>query len=543
MADEPNGSILGLPTLAKFGEFGDRPYSHRRQILHHYPQGGAALTGLLSLVNVEPVSDVRYYWYEKFWRTPGSTLRGAASLATPVWSGGTQAYSADGAASAATAASVATIGQVFTPAGGTAPAGDGVVTAGGAFDAASTGFGPANTRNTNVNNRNLFYISVDDVNQFKTWQVVEVAGLTPQFLVKETLAGTPDAVSGRVPGVLVVELLRPLLYTPGGVGTTNYFVNSSERWAVESPILVTGTAYVEGARDIVVRPTAYQRPFRIDNYTRIFRDAMDFTGSVLQAGLWFDKSGVYQEKAKQTVLEHMVGIERSILFGQRSTGLVSDNNAQLDTETGGTEKRTFSGILEFLRAWNAGSDGLPGAELDAANSTWAPYAFKRPSYNDDNDDCRILENADGIVNTEKFDVWAERISRYGNNMSKDKLVICGSGAIIAMHQLFRKNSHYVTKAGEKMYGLDFQTLITPFGNYHFLTHPLFNSNSQYRYWALFLDLSSIKLRPYRNRDTRLIKNAKVEVDLRRDEYLTELGLELWNPAGHMLVKNIKNYVG
>ena len=60
---------------------------------------------------------------------------------------------------------------------------------------------------------------------------------------------------------------------------------------------------------------------------------------------------------------------------------------------------------------------------------------------------------------------------------------------------------------------------------------------------LFLDPSLWKLRPLKDRDTKLLKNRQNPGDdFRKDEFLSELGLEAHLVEGNMLVKNVSSYI-
>ncbi|NJO48310.1 MAG: hypothetical protein HC840_01180 [Leptolyngbyaceae cyanobacterium RM2_2_4] len=69
-------SILGLPDFAAFKKQGAVRTSHRRRILHSFPNGGSPLTGILSMLKTEPVDSVEHTWYEKRYVPARTTLRG-----------------------------------------------------------------------------------------------------------------------------------------------------------------------------------------------------------------------------------------------------------------------------------------------------------------------------------------------------------------------------------------------------------------------------------------------------------------------------------
>jgi hypothetical protein len=464
-------SILGLPSSKKFADAGDRFFNHRRKILHAYPNGKAPLTGILSMVPEEATNDSSFYWYERRYQSPVTTLRG------------TNPFTSD------------------APSTGDANDGTNAATAG------------AKGITTD------FWLKVATTVDLKIGQVIRLDTTGAQFYV---LTVTRGAADDTLLGHIKVRLVR------------GYTVAAASEFAAGTKARVISTAYGEGASGDQVRATSVKRPFAIMNTTQIFRDAFEFPGSVLKMGLKYDNEGPYKEKAKDTVMEHMTNLERALIFGQRSTA----DRAPLAGTQENLTVRTMSGIVEFLQLWDAGSTGL---QIDG--TTYAPYSFKGASTVDTDDQKRIIENASGTISIKKFNQWAERIGRYHTNKSNEKLVLCGSGALIALAEMFRLNTTMNVKMGDTAYGLDLMTLVTPFGKFHFVSHPLFNEDAVWTYWMLFLDIHALKYRPLTDRDTRLLKNRQNNGDdFRKDEYLTEAGLELWFPEHHMLVKNVQNYV-
>jgi hypothetical protein len=465
-------SILGLPSSAKFQTEGDRFNSHRRRILDIYPSGGCPLTGILSRIPVEEVTDSIMFWYEKRYVSPGSVLRGAVPASTTAPT--------------------------------TGDAGDGTLVV--------TGAQVVTTQ---------FYFNVASIKDFKVGHVF-IIDTDPnlQFWVDQVVPGVAVPSSN---GYIRAKLVRAATF--GVVATV---------FAAGTAIRIVGSAYGEGQAGVGLKATAFKRPYQIQNTTQIFRDHFDFPGSVLQMGLKYDKTGPYRIKAKDTVVDHMTSIERSLIWGRRATlTRPSFDPAQEDLTV-----RHMSGIIEYLELWDAGSAGL---QVDG--TTYAPYAFKAPSTVDTDDQKRVITNASGNFTVDQWNEWAERTGRYHTNKTSEKLVLCGAGAIIALAAMFRKNTQMEVEAGASVYGLNFTILKTPFGNFNFVSHPLFNEIPAYRYWCLILDVWSLKLRPLLNRDTRLLKNRQNNGDdFRRDEYLTELGLELWAPEQHMLIKNVRTYV-
>lgn len=463
--------ILGLPSSQKFAAEGDRFYNHRRKILHLYPRGGAPLTGILSHVPAEDTNDSINIWYEKRYQSPQCALRGTNPITSDSPS--------------------------------TGDANDGTAATNGAKTIVTD-----------------FWLKVDTTRDLKIGHILELStDRNIQFWITAVTRGVSDeAVNGHIR----VRLLRAATF-----GTIATFFPATTK------LYVIGSAYGEGASGTGLQATGIKRPYAIMNTTQIFRDHMTFSGSVLKMGLKYDASGPYKEKARDTVVDHMTSIERSLIWGKRST----TTRTSFDSTQENLSVRTMSGIIEFLELWDAGSTGL---SIDG--QTYAPYAFKTASVSDADDQKRVIENSSGIITVSKWNQWAERVGRYHTNKSNEKLVLCGSGAILAMCEMFRKNTHMEVTMNDNAYGLEFHTLKTPFGKFHFVTHPLFNENPIYRYWCLILDIWSLKWRPLLDRDTKLLKmRQNPGDDFRKDEYLTEGSLEFWTPESHMLIKNVRTY--
>lgn len=365
-----------------------------------------------------------------------------------------------------------------------------------------------------------FYMKVaTTVDVVKGSQIFLETNQTMWYVTNVTRGVSNEALNGY----LTVRLIRA--YTVVTVAT---------EFAASSTLRVIGSAYGEGQSGTGLQAKGFKRPYPIQNTTQIFRDHFTFPGSVLQMGLKYDKTGPYKERAHDCIVDHMTGLERALIYGKRST----TTRASFDSTQENLSVRTMSGIVEFLELWDAGSVGL---SIDG--QTYAPYAFKGQSTSDSDDEKRVIANTDGSISVDKFNDWAERVGRYHTNKTDQKLVLCGSGAMQAFAKMFRMNSTFNVTYGEKAYGLSVTIIHTPFGDFNLVTHPLFNEDPSMRYWCLFLDIWYLKYRPLLNRDTRLLKNRQNPGDdFRKDEYLTEAGLELWSPEAHMLVKNVRTYV-
>lgn len=288
---------------------------------------------------------------------------------------------------------------------------------------------------------------------------------------------------------------------------------------------IIGSAYAEGSGSGAARGLVY--PTRILNQTQIFKEPFEITGSAGQVDMEYDNTGAYKEMSQDASRFHFEKIEKALIFGQRTT----------TTDASGKEIRTMSGIIEFLKLWDAGDVGLT---IDG--SPYAPYNFKGQTTSETDQLKRYIPNTDGKISIDRLERWLRNINMYANSKSAERLVVCGSGVMLAMSKAMRDQGSYQWEVGQSMFGTNFNKLVTSFGNINFLTHPLFNENPLYQNSALFLDVWSLNFRPLQNRDTALIKNIQAnDADSRKDQWRTEATLEFWNPCNHLFVENISTY--
>lgn len=278
-------------------------------------------------------------------------------------------------------------------------------------------------------------------------------------------------------------------------------------------VLVVGSSFAEGVVDS--SRGIYNLPVELGNYTQIFRTPFTITGTALKTSARFDETGIYKDMAKENSVSNMVEIEKAMLFGTKSL------------YTGGdTPQRTTGGILWFLQQWEAGNVyGNTAATLDS----------------DDNK--RIITNSGGTLSEKTYDELLERVFRVTNNTVNEKLVLCGSGFLNVINQLYKSKSTLNSDLPmTDTYGMNVVRHLTPFGTVFYKTHPLFTLNPTLRYNALILDVQNLVYRYLDGRDTELLKNRQPnDADYRKDEWLTECGMELRFPESHMYLQNVRDY--
>ena len=355
------------------------------------------------------------------------------------------------------------------------------------------------------------YIKVDTVSRLAVRDVIRVAAWDALFIINEITPGVQSDVSK---GYIKVSPVRQFVLTSGFKAIKTGDI-----------IDVVGSAYAEGSGAGTSRGLRY--PCSIMNQTQIFKEPYEFTGSAAKIDLKFDSTGIYNERAQEACRDHMIKIEKTLLFGQRST----------NTDGNGKEVRTMSGILEFIKLWDAGATGL---NIDGG--TYAPYDFKDASTDESDPTKRYLTNPTGEVSIDRLERWLSNINLYHDAKTTDRLCLCGSGVNLAMSKMMRDQGSYTWEKGQDWMGIKCNRLITAMGDVIFMTHPLFNENPLYQNSALFLDIWSLNFRPLQDRDTKIIKNIQNnDEDLRRDQWITEGTLEFWKPMNHLFVENFSSY--
>lgn len=350
-------------------------------------------------------------------------------------------------------------------------------------------------------------VAINDVLRVPQWNVnVKVTGITAGAANKEEN------------GYLTVVPVRAFTYS-----------DATMEIAAGDLLDYIGSANVEGGFANKGRGMRY--PAVIMNQTQIFREPFTFTGSALKVEGEFDQTGPYKERALDALRDVMVGVELATIFGQRAT-------VETPTSDGDTrDTRYMSGILEFLKLWDAGKTGL-----QINGSTYAPYAFKDETTDDTDPEKRYIVNADGKISLARFERWLRNINFYNNGKTSDRLCLCGSNVMLTMGVMMRAQGSYHWEVGQEMMGLKFNKLITSFGDIIFVTHPLFNEKPEYQNSALLLDIWSLTVRPMTDRDITLRKNIQAnDFDGRKDEWIGELSIEFWNPMNHMFIENISEY--
>lgn len=345
-------------------------------------------------------------------------------------------------------------------------------------------------------------------------KVASTAEFRPGHVIKINVDRNSAAATGELKGI-VTEITSTSVMKWRAIKTVTLVDNGTTNENVGKEVLVIGSAFQQGTDSSGTREI-YNLPTNHGNYTQIFRTSFTMTGTALHTSAKYDATGPYKDKAKEHSVYHMIEIERALLFGAK---------AKYVDPTTNQPTYTFGGILHFLERWEAGDYQTVTASADT------------------DDDKRIITNAGGTINEKTYDGYLERTFRVTNNTANEKLVLCGSGFLKVINQMYRSQSVLEAYESKDSYGLAVVKHVTSFGTIYYKTHPLMSQNPIQRFNALFLDAKFMKVRPMIGRDTILLKNRQPnDADYRKDEWFGEFGFEMQFPESNLYLQNVQNYV-
>jgi hypothetical protein len=368
---------------------------------------------------------------------------------------------------------------------------------------------------TSINVGTVYRIKVTSAAEFKAGQTI--------WIKDAPVTGGIDQIYGIITAIISSTSFefRPTTNVNAIINT-----NVDASGLAGNDVFSLGTSASEGAVSGTGRLTV---PINPRNFTQIHRNAIYFTATSLKIPTKFDKSGIYREKAKDAAIDHMTGIEKSFLFGTRSLQNVAH---PITGEL--VPQRTSGGLFYFLNEYEKAAGGVFG---------YRPGGLALTSNSDE--DKRVINVAGaGALPYADFSDYIERVFRRTNNKAFEKLVLCGSGVLQALNKLVELNLVTINKGmtSESTYGMSVTSIETVFGTLHFKSHPLFTEDPTLRYSALITDVGELRYRALNDRDTTLLPNRQQnDEDGRKDEWLTEAGLECRFPESHMLIHNLRSF--
>jgi hypothetical protein len=255
-------------------------------------------------------------------------------------------------------------------------------------------------------------------------------------------------------------------------------------------MFVVGTHHQEGGSV----PTAMSYdPSVISNYTQIFRDSLFVTGT--QEATETRTGNDLLERQRETLELHGIGREMAYIFG---TGVEDTSGAQ--------PERTTKGFLTLVTT-------------------------------------NVTDFADAV----DIDTWEAALEDIFEDGSNEKLLLTGNTAITILNKVGRIHGEVTITPRNETYGLAMQTYVTPYGTLMIKQHPLLSKNATFKDWGIVIDTKYLVDRPLqgngKNRDTQYRENVQNPGDdARKDEWLTESGLELEHESVHGVFKNMSKFI-
>jgi hypothetical protein len=244
------------------------------------------------------------------------------------------------------------------------------------------------------------------------------------------------------------------------------------------PLYVLGPVFEEGVNSADARS---ENPVEQTNYTQIFKTSVEGSGT------WLSSSNEtsphdWDHQKKKAMVEHLISLENAALFGKPAS-TTGPNSKPL---------RLTGGLLHF-QSYNATAVG--GSLTESAFDTWlGSKAFAKGS------DEKVLFASDTVINALM-------------GFAKNKLD---------------------TTVGQKEYGVNFMTYVSPYGKLAIVRHKLL-TGAIYGGYAVAVDFKGGE-HGYRflkgdgpggARDTHVQPNIQApDYDGRKDQILTEAGFQI-----------------
>lgn len=255
------------------------------------------------------------------------------------------------------------------------------------------------------------------------------------------------------------------------------------------PLLIIGTAAEEGSRSPEPRS---DNPTKVDNYTQIFKTTVEASGT------WGSSANVTSEhdwnlQRRKQANEHKKDIEYAFLFGKPATA----------TGANGKPRRFTGGIKHYL---------------------------------DQN-----TQDAGGTLTEAEWETWMRSGFRYGTGTK----TVIASPLVISVLNAYALGKYQVVNDKATTYGVNVMNLVSAHGSVNLVEHKLLEG-AVYGGYAFMLDTKGAGLKyryldggPFGSRDTKLLTNRQEsDRDGRRDEWISEVGLQVGHAKHHAVLYNV-----
>lgn len=240
------------------------------------------------------------------------------------------------------------------------------------------------------------------------------------------------------------------------------------------PIVIIGNVNEEGS---VSRPVKSEQESEYYNLLQILRTPFGTTRTEMQST---NPSGSdFAREQKDSLITHRLDMERTLLFSERAV------------DTSGTHpKRSMGGLYYWL-----------------------------------NKQCNNIRDFGSLVTEDEFEDWMEDCFKYG---SKEKALICSPTWLTEINRWGRHKLQ--TNGSDKTYGTNITTYISAHGKLNIVPSYALEG-ATFGYYSLLVDFKYLTL-VYLEKIKHNSNIQLPDADERKDEYLSEFGLEISNWDAH-----------
>ena len=293
----------------------------------------------------------------------------------------------------------------------------------------------------------------------------------------------------------------------GGAGTVEVAMKALEAgtylFSDDAVGQVIGSSFAEGTEE----PEGWQDALMDgEGYCQIFKTGMSIFSGTAMATEYRGIKNEWQRVWTEKLMEHKMDIENALLFGSGSTGTETASTSAPQRYTDGiVTKAETSGKVYNMSYASSGYDAF----LDAMEDYFAP---------------------EGGNSGNKLVLASRKIITYLNKLGNGSFLnntVGSSQYRLDVDTVPGQFGHQVTKVN------------TIFGNLHFVAEPLFRG--PWEDYACCVDLKNVAYRPLVgngiSRDTFIETNIQDPgMDGRKDQIITEAGLEVTLPETHAVLK-------
>ena len=333
---------------------------------------------------------------------------------------------------------------------------------------------------------------------------------------------------GGTPGVVMVRIAEAAVQNTASVGTgliyaeaaqtsvdaTDIFVVGKDMTATEDILVgargqVIGSGWAEGS----TAPAGWEAAlFDREGYCQIFKTAMNLFSGTAMATKYRGISDEYKRVWTEKLMEHKMDLEQAFLFGRGVAAASTQGDTGASSEGG--QVRYTHGIVPFTevngKVYNMSyaSSGYD-AFLDAMEDYFAP---------------------EGGNSGNKLVLASRKVITYLNKLGAGSFLNNSIGS-----SQYRLDVANVPGA----FGHNVTVVNTIYGNLHFVQEPLLRG--PWENYACCVDMANVAYRPLVgngiSRDTYIETNIQAnDEDGRRDQIITEAGLEISLPETHAVLK-------